>query len=106
MTPGITVIFFSLQRFNRFSNSINNLEVKFEDIIDLSPFMVNLLGVNSYKFSLKGIVNYKGDFEEGHFWSIIKRIGIWYEFNNSIIKKKDIIDFQNSTAVILVYGKI
>ena len=100
------IIFFFLQRFNRFSNSINNLEVKFEYIIDLSPFMVNLLGVNSCKFSLKGIVNCKGDFEEGHCWSVIKINGVWCEFNDLIIRKKDIIDFQNSTAVILVCEKI
>ena len=63
------------------------------------------MGVNSFKYSLKGIVNYRGNFEESHYWTIIKINGIWYEFNDSIIRKKHNIEFQNSTAVFLVYEK-
>lgn len=100
------VVFISLQRFNRKTNSINNSLVKYDDVLDLNPYMDIKSESNDYMYFLKAIVHYRGNIEKGHYWSNIKIRGEWYEFNDNFVKKLDRQEYQNSTVFILVYEKI
>jgi ubiquitin C-terminal hydrolase len=77
--------FFSIQKLDRLSNSINKSLVKLEEIFDLSLFIDILSDLNNYNYSVKGLVNYKGDLEKRHYWSNIKIKEEWYEVNDSLI---------------------
>ena len=100
------IVFITLQRFNKETNSINNSLVKYDDVLDLNPYMDAKSESNDYMYFLKGIVHYRGNIEKGHYWSNIKIRGEWYDFNDNFVSKLDMQEYQNSTAFILVYEKI
>ena len=99
------VVFMTLQRFNKETNSINTSLVKYDDILDLNPYIYGKTKLNDYIYLLKGIVHYKGNIEKGHYWSNLKIKGDWYEFNDAFVRKLDMQEYQNSTVFILVYEK-
>ena len=61
--------------------------------------------LNNYIYSLKGIINYKGNLVKGHYCSYIKIYNIWHEFNDSNILKIEKINLNSDTACILVYER-
>ena len=79
--------------------------VTIDEKLDLKQFMDPIYDLNNYIYSLKGIINYKGNLDNGHYWSYIKIYNIWFEFNDSIIKKIEKIDLNNDSACILVYER-
>ena len=99
------ILFISLQRFDRITNSINESTVTIDEMIDFKQFMDPIYDLNNYIYSLKGIVNYKGNLVKGHYWSYIKINNIWYEFNDSNILKIEKINLNSDTACILVYER-
>ena len=88
------------------TNSIYKSLVKYDDVLDLNPYMDAKSESNDYMYFLKWIVHYRGNIEKGHYLSNIKIRGEWYDFNDNFVSKLDMQEYQNSTAFILVYEKI
>ena len=95
------VFFMTLQRFDKKTNSINTYLVKYDDILDLNPYIYGKTELNDYMYFLKGIMHYKGNIEKGHYLSNIKIKGEWYEFNDAFVRKLDTQEYQNSKFFIL-----
>ena len=99
------ILFISLQRFDRITNSINESMIAIDEMLDLKQFMDPIYDIKNYIYLLKGIINYKGNLVKGHYWSYIKIYNNWFEFNDSNIKKIEKIDLISDTACILVYER-
>lgn len=94
-----------MQRFDRITNSINESMVTINEILDLKQFVDPIYDLNNYIYSLKGIINYKGNLVKRHYWSYIKIYNNLFEFNDSNILKIEKIDLISDTACILVYER-
>ena len=50
------------------TNSIYKSLVKYDDVLDLNPYMDAKIESNDYMYFLKWIVHYRGNIEKGHYW--------------------------------------
>lgn len=95
--PDILIV--DLKRFTKKANKINT-KINFNiESLDLTKYISeNKRNNKKYEYELYGVVNHRGDCYVGHYWSLCKRGGEWYNFNDttvSKIKKEDIITSDN-----------
>ena len=57
------------------------------------------------KYKLYGIINHIWDINHGHCYANIKIGNFWYEFNDSIVKSLENINFESDKICILFYNK-
>jgi len=100
------IVIFSLQRLNPILSIKNKISVKFEEIIDLKDYCDKDLYKENTKYRLCGTINHIGSINYGHYYAYIKIDDIWYEFNDSIVKKVNIMDYDSSSVCVLFYEKI
>jgi len=100
------IVIFSLQRLNPILSIKNKISVKFEEIIDLKDHCDKDLYKENTKYRLCGTINHIGSINYGHYYAYIKIDDIWYEFNDSIVKKVNIMDYDSSSVCVLFYEKI
>ena len=100
------IVIFSLQRFDPFLSMKNNLRVSFDEIIDLKDYCDIDLYKENTKYRLCGTINHIGNINYGHYYTYIRIDDIWYEFNDSIVKKIINMDYDNSSVCVLFYEKI
>ena len=100
------IIIFSLQRFDPFLSMKNSINVSYQENIDLREFCDTDLYKANTKYKLFGTINHIGNIDYGHYYSNIKIGEIWYEFNDSIIRTINRMDYNNSYACVLFYEKI
>ena len=100
------IVIFSLQRLNPILSIKNKISVKFEEIIDLKDYCDKDLYKENTKYRLCGTINHIGNINYGHYYAHIKIDDIWYEFNDSIVKKVNFMDYDSSSVCVLFYEKI
>ena len=100
------IVIFSLQRFDPFLSTKNDIRVSFKETIDLKDFCDDDLFKENTKYRLCGTINHIGNINYGHYYSFIRIGEIWYEFNDSIVRKVYSMDYDNSSVCVLFYEKI
>ena len=99
------IIIFSLQRFDPFYSMKSRIFVSFNEYLDLKEFCDYDLYKENKRYRLCGTINHIGDINYGHYYAYVRIGEIWYEFNDSIVKKINNMDFMNSTVCVLFYEK-
>ena len=100
------VIIFSLQRFDPFYSMKSSIYVSYDEIIDLNDFCDFDLYRDSTKYRLFGTINHIGNINYGHYYAYVRIGEIWYEFNDSIVKKINCMDLKSSSVCVLFYEKL
>ena len=82
--------------------------IEFLEILDLTEFIdYDLEYKGETTYFLFGIINHEGIIEFGHYYSYVKiKNNDWYEFNDSEVKKLNIIDYNSSNVYSLFYLKV
>ena len=100
------VIIFSLQRFDPYYSMKSSAYVSYEEIVDLKDFCDFDLYKHNTKYRLFGTINHIGNINYGHYFAYVRIGEIWYEFNDSIVKKINCIDLKSSSVCVLFYEKL
>ena len=100
------ILILSLQRFDPCLSMKSSIRVSFEDILDLKDFCDEDLYRSNTRYRLYGTINHIGNINYGHYYSYIKINDIWYEFNDSIVKKINNMEYNSSSVCVLFYEKI
>jgi len=101
------VIIFSLQRIDPCFSMKSNCYVSFSEYIDLKEFCDYDLYKENTKYRLIGTINHIGNINYGHYYAYVRIGEMWYEFNDSIVKKMYSMDFKSSSSVCaLFYEKV
>ena len=75
--------------------------------IKYSPGLVKPKKESSdFKYSLKGIIRHFGSLNSGHYISLIKKHGTWYQFNDDYVTEVDESKIDNPNNYILLLEKI
>ena len=96
------IIIFSIQRFDRNSLVKNNNKIRFYDSIDLFDIYDGIVTNINLHYKLFGIINHIGNISNGHYYSIIKLDNKWFEFNDDLIRRKQ-VNYHNEEVCILFY---
>ena len=100
------ILIFSLQRFDPYLSMKSNIRVSFKEIIDLKDYCdTNLDGQNT-KYRLRGTINHIGNINYGHYYAYIRIGELWYEFNDSIVRKCYSMDYDSSSVCVMFYEKM
>ena len=100
------ILILSLQRFDPYLSMKSSIRVSFEDILDLKDFCDEDLYKLNTRYRLYGTINHIGNINYGHYYSYIKINDMWYEFNDSIVKKINYMEYNSSSVCVLFYEKI
>ena len=100
------ILILSLQRFDPYLSMKSTVRVSFEDILDLKDFCDEDLYKLNTRYRLYGTINHIGNINYGHYYSYIKINDMWYEFNDSIVKKINYMEYNSSSVCVLFYEKI
>ena len=100
------ILILSLQRFDPFLSMKSSIRVSFEDILDLKDFCDEDLYKLNTRYKLYGTINHIGNINYGHYYSYIKINDMWYEFNDSIVKKINYMEYNSSSVCVLFYQKM
>ena len=100
------ILILSLQRFDPYLSMKSSIRVSFEDILDLKDFCDEDLYKLNTRYRLYGTINHIGNINYGHYYSYIKINDMWYEFNDSIVKKINNMEYNSSSVCVLFYEKI
>ena len=92
-----TILVIDIKRFNA-QNRKNQILVTFPlENLDLSKYVIGYKK-NSYIYDLYGICNHSGGVQGGHYTAFVKNAnGKWYEFNDTIVREIENIDYLNSS---------
>ena len=77
------ILILSLQRLDYHNKEKNDCLVRFDEFIDISKYIdTDCEPDKNFKYKLFAIINHKGEFESGHYYSLIKLNNQekWYEF--------------------------
>ena len=102
------ILILSLQRLDYHNKEKNDCLVRFDEFIDISKYIdTDCEPDKNFKYKLFAIINHKGEFESGHYYSLIKLNNQekWYEFNDSNIYKMDDNFYNFDHAYVLFYTK-
>ena len=100
-------VIFSIQRFDNLNTNFKNNSFLIKDeYIDLKDLYDGDFEGSEIKYKLFATIHHKGDFNEGHYYSIIRKDNEWFTFNDSVVEKINIMDFKSNTVSILFYKKI
>ena len=83
----------------------SNTRIYFPDIIDLKLFADELIQNDNLKYRLFGTIHHNGSIQYGHYYSLIKIKNEWFEFNDSLVTKKEIMEYNSNNVCILFYEK-
>jgi ubiquitin C-terminal hydrolase len=100
------VVIFSLQRIDPYFSMKSNCYVSYKEYIDLKDFCDYDLFKENTKYRLFGTINHIGNIDYGHYYAYVRIGDIWYEFNDSIVKKINSMDLKSSSVCALFYEKI
>ena len=53
-----------------------------------------------------GTIHNNGSIQYGHYYSLITIKNEWFEFNDSLVTKKEIMEYNSNNVCILFYEKI
>ena len=103
--PKILII--SLQRMDHVNKIKNEIFVNFEDTLNISKYVDNDCENNiNFEYKLYATINHHGEFEFGHYYSIIKLFSqkFWYEFNDSNVYQLEstLKKFENSYVLFYI----
>ena len=76
------LIIFSIQRLDFLNNIKNNSYIIFDEILDLKSLADENLNGLKLNYRLYAIIEYNGDINTGHYYSIIRRENKWVLFND------------------------
>ena len=99
------IIIFSLQRFDPYYSIKSNVNIIYNEYINLKEFCDFDLYKDNTNYRLFGTINHIGDINYGHYYSYIRIGEMWYNFNDSIVKKINSMDFNSSSVCALFYEK-
>ena len=99
------VLIISLQRINKFLNKKNLTLVNYEEILDMTEFCDETINDGSLRYVLFSIIYHYGNIYEGHYISVIKIGEFWYEFNDSIVNKINILNLKSDSACVFFYKR-
>ena len=99
------ILIFNIQRLNRIKIEKNKSKLKFYEQIDIKNYCDDLMGDSNIKYKLYGIINHIGDINHGNYYANIKINNFWYEFNDSIVKSSENINFESDEVCILFYNR-
>ena len=100
------VIIFSLQRFDPCYSMKSSIYVSFSEYINLKDFCDYDLYKDNTNYRLFGTINHIGNINYGHYYAYVRIGEIWYEFNDSIVRKINTMDYKSSSVCVLFYEKI
>lgn len=100
------VVIFSLQRIDPYFSMKSDCNVSFSEYIDLKEFCDYDLYRENTKYRLFGTINHIGIIDYGHYYAFIRIGEIWYEFDDSIVKKTNYMNLKNKSVCALFYEKI
>jgi ubiquitin C-terminal hydrolase len=100
------VVIFSLQRIDPYFSMKSNCYVSYKEYIDLKEFCDYDLYKENTKYRLFGTINHIGNIDYGHYYAYVRIGDIWYEFNDSIVKKINYMEYNSSSVCVLFYEKI
>jgi len=95
------IIFYRLPKIIIFTlNRFNNKNIKLDDNIDIPDTLdMSKYNKNNSVYELYSICNHYGGSGGGHYTSLCKNNNIWYEFNDSSVRKLSEIDKSNAYCV-------
>ena len=99
------IIIFSLQRFDPYYSIKSNVNIIYNEYINLKEFCDFDLYKDNTNYRLFGTINHIGDINYGHYYAYIRIGEIRYNFNDSIVKKINCMDFNSSSMCALFYEK-
>ena len=100
------IIIFSLQRFDPYFSMKSSANVAYKEYINLEEFCDFDLYKSNTKFRLFATINHIGDINYGHYFAYIRIGEFWYEFNDSIVKKNNCMDFNSKSVCAFFYEKL
>ena len=100
------VVIFSLQRIDPYFSMKSDCNVSFSEYIDLKEFCDYDLYRENTKYRLFGTINHIGIIDYGHYYAFIRIGEIWYEFDDSIVKKTNYMNLKSKSVCALFYEKI
>lgn len=100
------IIIFSLQRFDPYYSMKSSINVSFTEYINLKEFCDYDLYKDNTNYRLFGTINHIGNINYGHYYAYVRIGEIWYEFNDSIVRKINSMDFNSSSVCVLFYEKL
>ena len=107
MTLGILndIVIFSLQRLDPLLSVKSNTRIYFPDIIDLKLFTDELIQNDNLKYRFFGTIHHNGSIQYEHYYSLIKIKNEWFEFNDSLVTKKEIMEYNSNNVCIFFMKK-
>ena len=99
------IIIFSLQRFDPFYSKKSTIYVSYNEYLDLKEFCDNDLYKEKTRYRLCGTINHEGSINSGHYFAYVRIGEIWYEFNDSFVKKINNMDYTSRSVCVLFYEK-
>lgn len=80
----------------------------FPDVLDMGPHVEgwqteDLTGLNKHVYLLRSIIVYLGTGDSGHYIAYISKDGIWYLFNDKIVRKASLAEVLKQNAYMLFY---
>ena len=100
------VVIFSLQRIDPYFSMKSDCNVSFSEYIDLKEFCDFDLYRENTKCRLFGTINHIGNIDYGHYYAFIRIGEMWYEFDDSIVKKTNYMNWKSKSVCALFYEKI
>lgn len=94
-----------LKRFdNRLRKIENHIKIPMKEL-DLSSYVCGY-NPQSYKYDLFGVVKHMGNVLSGHYVSnVIDESGVWWELNDSNVRKMEVMEVINKNVYCLFYKK-
>ena len=84
----------------------SSINVSFTEYINLKEFCDYDLYKDNTNYRLFGTINHIGNINYGHYYAYVRIGEIWYEFNDSIVRKINSMDFNSSSVCVLFYEKL
>ena len=100
------VIIFSLQRFDPYYSMKSSIYVSYNEYINLKEFCDYDLYKDNKEYRLFGTINHIGNINYGHYYAYVRIGEIWYEFNDSIVRKVNCMEMNSSSVCVLFYEKL
>ena len=93
------ILILSIQRKN------NDCNIKYYDKIDMSQLIDNEIYDGSTVYRLYGIINHKGNLNEGHYYNYNFIVNEWFKFDDDIVRKEN-PNFNCNEVYTLFYTKV
>ena len=99
-------LIFSNERCD-FNRKVKNTSViKFYNNLNLRNFVSPYVNKEKLTYKLKATLNHIGELNKGHYYCNINLGNEWFIFNDSVVEKNYLMEYESDSICLLLYEKI